>query len=110
LGKIASYGQAQNTALNLDSIVQSDTAIKRQALPSEWNASVIEYGSIRSNSSNRSKRFERPKRLKRFEPGPLVGSPLDQRTVDRIFNRGLNGSIAGKCVSFAPLHVRIGLL
>jgi hypothetical protein len=47
----------------------------------ECNTSVIEYGSIRSNSSNRSKRFERLKRLERFEPGPLVGSPLDRYTL-----------------------------
>ncbi len=71
--------------MNPDSAVQSDTAIKRQALRSEDNGRLVEYGSIRSNSSNRSKRFERLKRLERFEPRPLPGSPLNRCTVVHLY-------------------------
>jgi hypothetical protein len=49
-----------------------------QALQREGNGPITEYGSIRSNSS---KRFERLKRLERFEPRPLAASPIDRYTV-----------------------------
>jgi hypothetical protein len=50
---------------------------------------VVEYG---SNHSNSSKRLERLKRLVRFEPGPLAGSPLDRHTDDLYRRNPLNAA------------------
>ena len=50
------------------------------SLPEQSQRPVIEYGSIRSNSSNRSKCLEQLKWLERFEPRLLAVSALGCHT------------------------------